>query len=60
MKAKDLIKILQDFPEFEVVASYTHRDNSEWGLAIDSYKITELGDIGYSDKIIILDMEEED
>jgi len=60
MKAKDLIKILQNFPEFEVVVSYSHRDNSGWGLAIDNYKITEFGDVCYSDKIIILDMEEED
>ena len=59
MKSKELIKILQEFPDFEVILSHSFRDNSAWGLAIDSYKINELGDIGYSDKVIILDISKE-
>jgi len=59
MKSKELIKILQEFPDFEVILSHSFRDNSAWGIAIDNYKIDELGDIGYSDKVIILDVSKE-
>lgn len=59
MKSKELIKILQEFPDFEVILSHSFRDNSAWGIAVDNYKIDELGDIGYSDKVIILDVSKE-
>ena len=52
MKSKELIKILQEFPDFEVILSHSFRDNSAWGIAVNSYKIDELGDMNLADMLV--------
>jgi len=54
MKAKDLIKVLSEYPDFEVSMNVTSLDNSNWGFHVDHYLVDGLCDIGHSDKIIIL------
>ncbi len=59
MKAKELIEILKDLPEFEVELSKTIlTPNEGYGLKYERYEIEELVDIGYSDKIIIFEIKE--
>jgi len=59
MKAKELIKLLSEYPEFEVETSITIQDKSEWGITVDIYKIMGIGDIGHSEKVISLNIEKE-
>ena len=57
MKAKDLIKVLEKNPDFEVKTSISKRDDSDWGFHVETYSVTALTDIGHSDRVIILNME---
>jgi hypothetical protein len=58
MKVKELVKYLEDYKDFEVEASIFEKDNSEWGAGVRTFKIY-AGDIGYSDKVVNLDLVEE-
>ena len=60
MKAKDLAKLLIENPEFEVTTTITVPDESDWKRHFDTYKITGINDIGYSDKVIDLDCEKDE
>jgi len=60
MKAKDLAKLLLENPDFEVVTSITYPDGSDYGLGCLTHKVKGVGDIGYSEKVIQLDVEKED
>lgn len=59
MKVKDLIKLIKDYPDFELTTSLFLSDNSEYGAGLQSFKITGINDIGYSDKVIDLDNKKE-
>jgi len=59
MKVRDLIKELKDYEDFDVTANITERDGSDWGLSLKSFEVDGVGDIGYSDKKIILALEED-
>ena len=59
MKAKELIELLKDFPDFDVTVKIRVIDkNSLMGFNINHYDINGISDIGYSDKIIILEDKE--
>jgi len=58
MKAKQLAEELLKYPDFNVRASLTDYDNTKQGYAalhIRKFEV-EIGDIGHSDKDIILDL----
>lgn len=52
MKAKELIKILEQNPEFEV--QFIFSDKSEKFLNLRSFENLELADVGHSSKVILL------
>ena len=59
MKAKDLIKILENVPEFDVVVTLTtETPNKGWGIEYTNFDIKEYNDTGYSDKVIMFEIEE--
>lgn len=63
MKAKELAEELQKHPDFDVELTYMtfKRDGIHTPFPdIYNYKIKGIADIGYSDKIIILDGEVEE
>ena len=53
MKAKDLASELMKHPEFDVKFSTLKPDGTKWGIKLCVFDVA-LGDIGYSDKTIIL------
>jgi hypothetical protein len=55
MKAKDIIKILEQNPEFEVRINILTQTPPT--INLDTHVITGLTDVGYSSKVIILDSE---
>ena len=60
MKAKDLAEILLEYPDFEVyVAVNMVGSNYPMGIRDDKYTIDGLGDIGHSDHVIILSVEDD-
>lgn len=63
MKAKDLADELLKHPDFDIELSYMtfKRDGIHTPFPdVYNYKITGIADIGYSDKVIILDGEPTD
>jgi len=56
MKAKDLIEILKENPDFEVRVNMLIP--CEKGLSLVTHEIIDLKDIGYSSEVIVLDSEE--
>lgn len=65
MKAKELAEKLLENPDFDVECLFiTYFEKEEWtnngiirtqtGKQVDKYKNVDIGDIGYSDKVIIL------
>jgi len=58
MKAKDLIKILSEHPEFEIEACYVSEPKQgDKFLNISKFKVDDVADIGYSSKVILLNLE---
>jgi hypothetical protein len=57
MKVKELIKQLKDYENFNIEAVYFRKDDSNWGANLHRFEI-KVGDIGYSDKKIHLDLKE--
>jgi hypothetical protein len=53
MKAKELSKILLEYPEFEVTFGLLDEDDSFYGVNLRQFEVT-VDDIGYSSKIIKL------
>lgn len=53
MKAKDLAKILMENPNFDVVFTTTHTNESQWGFEFVTYDINDI-ELGHSDKVIHL------
>lgn len=61
MKAKELADILLRHPDYDVKVSIVTVDDEATGFAAIDYKnydVTSLADVGYSDKVIVLDTEE--
>lgn len=59
MKCKELIQILKEHPDFDVRISLFEADGSTgWGAGLRTFKIIGVGDIGHSDKILQLDLDE--
>ena len=56
MKAKELAEKLLEYPEFEVHIIFC--DNNAELPYYRFFEVSGMGDIGYSDKIIQLDIEE--
>ena len=60
MKVRELIEILRDeYLDFEIEPTLSKPDGSKWGFSVTTFKIKGVTDIGYSEKKIILDIEEE-
>lgn len=61
MKAKDLAERLLKYPDFDVKFSFNETEDfkiSNWGTDIREFNNIQVGDIGYSSKIILLDGDE--
>lgn len=59
MKAKDLAKLLLEYPEFEVETSINIIDPTcTFGLHTNWYNVEGITEIGHSDHILVLDLEE--
>lgn len=59
MKAKELAEKLLENPEFEVEAVHLY-PSTGWGLTMDKYSVNGLADIGYSDGVAVLDLDQEE
>ncbi len=60
MTAKELAEKLLENPDFEVRTCIDEQDiYSAYGFTVRDFKVTGIGDIGYSDKVILLSVEEE-
>ena len=57
MKVKELIKMLEDYKDFDVEVNLFLEDNSVWGATLQSFNITGIADIGHSVKTLILETE---
>lgn len=62
MKAKELIKLFSEYPDFDVVLYFMEEDNPEYeyGICLSAFTLTGVYDIGYSKKQIALDIKETD
>lgn len=62
MKLKELKKILkelgEDCDDFEIEMCSHVYGRSDYGLDIDTYKLNQLSDVGYSGKVLIFEIEE--
>ena len=59
MKAKELAEKLLENPEFEVKAIRLY-PSIGWGLTMEKYSVNGLADVGYSDGVVVLDLEREE
>lgn len=58
MKVKDLIEKLKGYEDFEVEAVYVEESKpTDKFLNIHSFRVVDIADIGYSEKVILLDLE---
>lgn len=58
MKAKELAEKLLKYPDFDVDIAVTEYGQSEYGMTVIAYKVIGIGDIGHSEKLIRLDIEQ--
>ncbi len=58
MKVKELIKLLKDYPDFDVETSIFEKDNSVWGATLRSFDINGIADVGHSEKVVILSIKQ--
>ena len=58
MKVEDLIKKLKGYEDFEVEAVFINNANPNGKfMDLSTFKVIDIADIGYSDKVIVLDLE---
>ena len=58
MKVKDLIEKLKGFEDFEIEGVFVDTSNPDSKfMNVQTFKINDVGDIGYSSKVIQLDLE---
>ena len=55
MKARELAAQLMRHPDFEVDFSFMEEDGSMWGIALRTFRVNGVGDVGHSEKVIKLD-----
>jgi len=55
MKARELAEQLMRHPDFEVDFSFMEEDGSMWGIALRTFRVNGVGDVGHSEKVIKLD-----
>ena len=55
MKVKDLIKQIEEYPDYELELTNVVFYESKQHLDFNTYKVLGVADIGHSDKIIVLD-----
>lgn len=53
MKVSELIEKLKGFEDFDI--EFITTENTEKFPTITAYSITEIADIGYSDKVVVLE-----
>lgn len=58
MKAKELIKLLEQNPDFDV--EFVFSDKSEHFMNLRSFDNLDVADIGYSSKVILLTGDEKE
>jgi hypothetical protein len=59
LKAKDLMSLLEEYPDFNIQISLFEPDGSTgWGAGLRTFKVIGIGDIGHSDKILQLDIDD--
>ncbi len=58
MKAKKVAELLLKYPEFEVEVNGLYPDGSDYGIALIQGKVIGIADIGHSEKVLILNVEE--
>lgn len=58
MKAIELAEKLLEHPDFEVKAIYLH-PSIGWGLTMEKYNVSGIADVGYSDGVAVLDLDQE-
>ena len=56
MKAKDLAKLLLEYPDYEVKANVMIMDTSDYGIEVKTYNVNDIADVGHSEQIVILDL----
>ena len=54
MKARNIAKVLLDFPDFDVVFQNVHKDFQRDNVIADNWTDIEGIEIGHSEKIIVL------
>ena len=54
MKAKELAEELVRCGDFDVEFRFSELDGSDYGMTVRRFKSIGIGDIGHSDKIVIL------
>jgi len=57
MKTQDLIKLLEQYPDFQVKTTLKIADGTAWGFALYNAECMGIGDVGYSDKVISLEFD---
>ena len=57
MNIQQLIDQTLEMEDFELEASIFEADGSDYGMGLHKFKIIGISDIGYSDKVIQLDLE---
>lgn len=58
MKVQDLIEKLKGYEDFEVEAVFVNNANPNGKfMDLSTFKVIDIADIGYSDKVIVLDLE---
>ena len=61
MKAKELAEQLLKNPDFDIKFSFNEVEDfkvSNWGIDVREFNNIKIGDIGYSNKVIVLDGDE--
>ncbi len=58
MKVQDLIERLKGYEDFELEAVFVNNANPNGKfMDLSTFKVIDIADIGYSDKVIVLDLE---
>ena len=58
MKVQDLIERLKGYEDFELEAVFINNSNLNGKfMDLSTFKVIDIADIGYSDKVIVLDLE---
>ena len=58
VKVQDLIERLKGYEDFELEAVFVNNSNLNGKfMDLSTFKVIDIADIGYSDKVIVLDLE---